>query len=64
MLENSEIPRGETGRVFVTLARNPDYSIVTGTVTSTLQFKAVAKDEDGEIENEYEDEFNYEEVSI
>lgn len=63
MMENEEIKVDESGTVFVTLAKNPKSKIVPATLTGLLKFTAVAKDDEGKVENEYEDEYNLEEVT-
>lgn len=63
MMENEEIKVGETGTAFVTLAKNPESKISPATLNGILKFTAVAKDDDGNVENEYEDEYNLEEVN-
>lgn len=63
MIENSKIANGEEGKVFVSLQKNPEMAFVASEIKSNLEFKAQVV-EDGEIANEYQDEFNCEDVVL
>jgi hypothetical protein len=61
MVENTKIANGTEGKVFVSLQKNPETPIVAAEIKSVLEFKAQYV-EDGEVTNEYNDEFNCEDV--
>ena len=66
LLTNNYIAKGKSGCLFASIARNPEaeFPIILATFTATLKFTAVLKDADGEIANEYEDEYPFEQVFL
>lgn len=62
VIENTRIVNGAEGKVFVSLQKNPETPIVSSEIKSVLEFKAQLV-EDGEITNEYNDEFNCDDVA-
>ena len=61
LIENVKIPNGNEGKVFVSLQKNPETKIVSTDIKSVLEFKAQLIEE-GEVSNEYDDEFNCDDV--
>lgn len=62
IIENNRIANGAEGKVFVSLQKHPESPIVAAEVKSILEFKAQYV-EDGEVANEYNDEFNCDDVA-
>ena len=52
----------QTGTMYVVLEKNPETKIVSCTVESLLKFRAQLIDDEGNVENEYEDDYTFEEV--
>lgn len=61
VIENAKINNGGEGKVFVSLQKNPEAALVSTEIKSVLEFTAQLV-EDGEISNEYHDEFNCDDV--
>lgn len=61
---DEEIEIGETGVIYVIVAKNPESPVASTTIRSLLRYTAQLRNDEGEVENEYEDEYNLEEVII
>lgn len=59
-----QIKSGETGSVFVTVAKNPEFKIVMSTVQSFLKFRVSEYTSGGNKTAEYEDDYQLEDFSV